>query len=37
VMSLGDTGSLTIDVSASNWDQPMDISPPTADQIKPAT
>lgn len=37
VISLGDTGSLTMDVSASNWDQPMDISPPPADQIKPAT
>jgi hypothetical protein len=37
VISLGEVGSLTIDVSASKWDEPMDISPPPADQIKPAT
>lgn len=37
VLALGDTGSITVDVSASNWDQPMDISPPPKDQIKPAT
>lgn len=37
VISLGDVGSLTLDVTASNWDQPMDISPPPDDQIKPAT
>lgn len=37
VMSLGDMGSVTMDVQASNWDQPMDISPPPADQVKPAT
>ena len=36
VISLGDAGSLTLDVTASNWDQPMDISPPPADQVKPA-
>jgi len=36
VISLGDLGSVTVDVTASNWDQPMDISPPPADQIKPA-
>jgi len=36
VISLGDMGSLTLDVAASNWDQPMDISPPPADQIRPA-
>lgn len=35
-ISLGEMGFLTLDVSASNWDQPMDISPPPADQIKPA-
>lgn len=37
VVSLGDMGSVTMDVQASKWDQPMDISPPPADQIKPAT
>jgi hypothetical protein len=37
VMSLGQSGSVTMDIAASNWDQPMDISPPSADQIKPAT
>ena len=37
VISLGDSGSLTVDVMASNWDQPMNISPPPADQIKPST
>ena len=36
-ISLGEIGFLTVDVSASNWDQPMDISPPPADEIKPAT
>jgi hypothetical protein len=36
-ISLGESGSLTIDVAASKWDEPMDISPPPADQIKPAT
>jgi hypothetical protein len=37
VVSLGEFGSLTIDVTASKWDEPMDISPPPADQIQPAT
>jgi hypothetical protein len=37
VVSLGETGSVTIDVTASNWDQPMDISPPPADEIKAAS
>jgi hypothetical protein len=37
VTSLGETGSITVDVSASNWDQPMDISPPPASEIKPST
>lgn len=36
VASLGDQGSLTLDLTTSKWDQPMDISPPPADQIKPA-
>jgi hypothetical protein len=36
VVSLGDMGSLTMDVTASNWDQPMNISPPPADQVKSA-
>jgi hypothetical protein len=37
VISLGEAGSLTVDVTASRWDEPMDISAPPADQIKPAT
>lgn len=37
VASLGDAGSLTFDLAMSKWDQPMDISPPSADQIKPAS
>jgi hypothetical protein len=37
VISLGEAGSLTVDVAASRWDEPMDISAPPADQIKPAT
>lgn len=37
VASLGAQGSLTLDVAFSKWDQPVDISPPPADQIKPAT
>ena len=36
VASLGEQGTLTLDLALSNWDQPMDISPPPADQIKPA-
>jgi hypothetical protein len=35
VLSLGEVGSVTLDITASNWDQPVDISPPPADQIKP--
>ena len=37
VVSLGDQGSLTLDVAFSKWDQPVDISPPPPDQVKPAT
>jgi hypothetical protein len=37
VASLGAQGTLTLDVALSRWDQPFDISPPPADQIKPAT
>ncbi|MEX1169516.1 MAG: hypothetical protein WEE50_05175 [Chloroflexota bacterium] len=37
VASLGDQGSLTLDIAFSRWDEPVDISPPPADQIKPAT
>lgn len=33
VASLGETGTLTLDITLSKWDQPMDISPPPADQI----
>lgn len=37
VASLGDQGSLTFDLTLSKWDQPMDISPPPADQVKSAS
>jgi hypothetical protein len=37
VASLGTQGALTLDLAFSKWDQPVDISPPPADQIKPAT
>ena len=37
VAALGAQGTLTQDVALSRWDQPFDISPPPADQIKPAT
>jgi hypothetical protein len=37
VASLGEGGSLTLDVAFSRWDEPVDISPPPADEIKPAT
>jgi hypothetical protein len=37
VASLGEQGSLTLDVAFSKWDEPVDVSPPPADQIKPAT
>jgi hypothetical protein len=37
VVSLGDQGSLTLDVAFSKWDEPVDVSPPPADQVKPAT
>jgi hypothetical protein len=36
VASLGEQGSVTLDLVFSKWDQPMDISPPPADQVKPA-
>jgi hypothetical protein len=36
VASLGAQGSVTVDLVFSKWDQPMDISPPPADQVKPA-
>lgn len=36
-VSLGAQGSLILDVAFSKWDQPVDISPPPPDQIKPAT
>lgn len=35
-VSLGDQGSLNLDLALSKWDEPMDISPPPADQVKPA-
>lgn len=36
VASLGAQGSVTADLVFSKWDQPMDISTPPADQVKPA-
>lgn len=36
VASLGEMGSLTLDVTLTKWDQPLDISAPPADQIKAA-
>lgn len=32
--SLGEEGSLTLDLTMSKWDQPTDISPPPADQVR---
>lgn len=37
VVSLGEQGSLTLDVAFSKWDEPVDVAPPPADQVKPAT
>jgi hypothetical protein len=37
VASLGEQGTLTLNLTLSKWDQPMDISPPPADQVKPAS
>lgn len=37
VVSLGAQGSLTLDVAFSKWDDPVDVSPPPPDQVKPAT
>jgi hypothetical protein len=36
VASLGEQGTLTLNLTMSKWDQAMDISPPPADQVKPA-
>lgn len=36
-ISLGEGGSLTLDLAMSKWDEPMDISPPPADQVKTAS
>ena len=36
VASVGDQGAVTIELALSKWDQPVDISPPPADQVKPA-
>lgn len=35
--SLGEEGSLTLALTMSKWDQPTDISPPPADQVKTAS
>ena len=37
VLSQPDGAELTIDVTASKWDQPVTISAPPADQVKPAS
>lgn len=37
IASLGEEGSLDLDLTMSKWDQPMDISPPPADQVKPTS
>jgi hypothetical protein len=37
VASLGEQGTLTLILTLSKWDEPMDISPPPADQVKPAS
>jgi hypothetical protein len=37
VASLGEQGTLTLNLTLAKWDQPMDISPPPADQVKPAS
>lgn len=37
VVSLGAEGSVTLDVALSRWDEPVDVSAPPADQIKPAS
>jgi hypothetical protein len=37
VASLGEQGTLTLNLTMSRWDEPMDISPPPADQVKPAS
>ena len=37
VLSMGEQGSLTLDLAASKWDEPMNISPPPADQVNPAS
>jgi hypothetical protein len=36
VLSFAEQGSVTADVAFSKWDQPVDVSPPPADQLKPA-
>ncbi len=35
VLTTADGNSVTVDVTASRWDEPVTISPPPADQIKP--
>ena len=35
-VSLGDQGSLNLNLTMTKWDEPVAISPPPADQIKPA-
>jgi LppX_LprAFG lipoprotein len=37
VLSQPDGGELTVDVTASKWDEPVTISAPPADQVKPAS
>ena len=37
VVTMGDGSKLTADVTASKWDEPVTISAPPADQVKPAS
>ena len=37
VVTLKDGTKLTVDVTASKWDEPVTITAPPADQVKPAS
>ena len=37
VLTTPDSGDLTVDVTASKWDEPVTITAPPADQVKPAS
>lgn len=36
-IAMGDQGSVTFDLAFSNWDQPVTVSPPPADQVQPSS